>query len=153
MKPDIYTYCVKRHATFFSHRLNDRINLSCFTFPSPTYFTQILLLFLNNLEIPKWLYKCFESFWWFSCLLKCLSSLEAHLWMNTSKTLLIYVMSWENKMKSAKISERNNFNNSGLSLGMISRWLKVSLSFVRKYKHHGIVQPSYCSGERWLLYS
>ena len=45
--------------------------------------------------------------------------------------------------------------NSGSSLGAISKSLKVPRSsvqtMVRKYKHHGITQPSYRSGRRCVL--
>uniref|UniRef100_A0AAZ3PR36 Transposase Tc1-like domain-containing protein n=2 Tax=Oncorhynchus tshawytscha TaxID=74940 RepID=A0AAZ3PR36_ONCTS len=45
---------------------------------------------------------------------------------------------------------------SGSSLGKISKRLKVPRSsvqtIVRKYKHHGITQPSYRSGRRCILF-
>ena len=44
---------------------------------------------------------------------------------------------------------------SGSSLGAISKCLKVPRSSVQtivcKYKHHGTMQPSYCSGRRRVL--
>ncbi|XP_062276707.1 uncharacterized protein LOC133981862 [Scomber scombrus] len=48
-----------------------------------------------------------------------------------------------------------DFHKSGSSLGTISRCLKVPRSsvqtIIRKYKHHGNVQPSYRSGRRRVL--
>jgi transposase len=55
--------------------------------------------------------------------------------------------SWENQKKSAKTSE--------FSFVDLSKRLKVPRSsvqtIVRKYKHHGRMQPSYCSGRRRVL--
>uniref|UniRef100_A0AAZ3SEZ3 Transposase Tc1-like domain-containing protein n=1 Tax=Oncorhynchus tshawytscha TaxID=74940 RepID=A0AAZ3SEZ3_ONCTS len=46
-------------------------------------------------------------------------------------------------------------HKSGSSLGAISKCLKVPRSsvqtIVRRYKHHGTTQPSYCSGRRHVL--
>ena len=48
-----------------------------------------------------------------------------------------------------------DLHESGSSLGEISRFLKVPRSsvqtIIRKYKHHGNVQPSYRSGRRRIL--
>ena len=62
--------------------------------------------------------------------------------------------------KSKEISQdlRNkivDLHKSGSSLGAISKLLKVPRSsvqtIVRKYKHHGTMQPSYHSGRRRVL--
>ena len=56
--------------------------------------------------------------------------------------------------KSDEISQ--DHHKSGLSLGAISKHLKVPHSSVQtivcKYKHHGTTQPSYCSGRRSILF-
>ncbi|CDQ56865.1 unnamed protein product [Oncorhynchus mykiss] len=48
-----------------------------------------------------------------------------------------------------------DLHKSGSSLRAISKRLKVPRSsvqtIVRKYKHHGTTQPSYCSGRRCIL--
>ena len=55
--------------------------------------------------------------------------------------------------KSAKTSENKIVDHK--SLGAISKCLKVPRSSVqgiaRKYKHHGTMHPSYCSGRRRVL--
>uniref|UniRef100_A0AAZ3STV4 Sleeping Beauty transposase HTH domain-containing protein n=1 Tax=Oncorhynchus tshawytscha TaxID=74940 RepID=A0AAZ3STV4_ONCTS len=59
--------------------------------------------------------------------------------------------------KSKEINQdlRKKDHKSGPSLGAISKCRKVPPSsvqtIVRKYKHHGITQPSYCSGRRRIL--
>ena len=55
--------------------------------------------------------------------------------------------------KSKEISQ--DLRKSGSSLREISKRLKVPRSsvqtIVRKYKHHGTTQPSYCSGRKCVL--
>ena len=73
-----------------------------------------------------------------------------------SNSVPLCLTSWENQKKSAKTSEKNgDLHKSGSSLGAISRCLKVPRSSVQtivcKYKHHGTMQPSSCSGRRHVL--
>ena len=73
-----------------------------------------------------------------------------------SNSVLLCLTSWENQNKS-KTSEEMlvDLHKSGSSLGAISKHLKVPRSSVqtilRKYKHHGITQPSNRSGKRRIL--
>ena len=62
--------------------------------------------------------------------------------------------------KSREVSQKlrkriADLHKSGSSFGAISKRLKVPRSsvptIVRKYKHHGTTQPSYCSGRRHIL--
>jgi hypothetical protein len=57
--------------------------------------------------------------------------------------------------KFQKMIPENDLHKSDSSLGAISKRLKVPRSaaqtIVRKYKHHGTTQPSYCSGKRRVL--
>ena len=66
----------------------------------------------------------------------------------------------DNRGKSKEISQDLrkkcvDLHKSGSSLGAISKHLKVQRSSVqtilRKYKHHGTTQQSYCSGRRRVL--
>uniref|UniRef100_A0AAZ3PIY6 Sleeping Beauty transposase HTH domain-containing protein n=1 Tax=Oncorhynchus tshawytscha TaxID=74940 RepID=A0AAZ3PIY6_ONCTS len=59
----------------------------------------------------------------------------------------------KSKEISQDIRKKNvDLHKSGSSLGAISKRLKVPRSsvqtIVRKYKHHGTTQPSYCSGRK-----
>ena len=71
-----------------------------------------------------------------------------------SNSVPLCLTSWKNQKKSAKTSEKIivDLRKSGSSLGAISKRLKVPHSsvqaIVRKYKHHGTMQPSYRSGRR-----
>ena len=59
------------------------------------------------------------------------------------------------KSKEIKTSEIVDLHKSGSSLGAISKRLKVSRSsvqtIIRKCKHHGTTQPSYCSERKCVL--
>ena len=74
-----------------------------------------------------------------------------------SNLLPLCLTSWENQIKSAQDARRQcvDLHKSGSSLGAISKRLKIPRSsvqtIVRKYKHHGTTQPSYCSGRRRVL--
>ena len=74
-----------------------------------------------------------------------------------SNSVPLYLTSWENLKKSAKTAEKKivDLHKSGSSLGAFSKCLKVPRSSVQtivcKYKHHGTMQLSYCSGRRHIL--
>ena len=67
--------------------------------------------------------------------------------------------SWENQKKSAKTSEKKfvDLHKSGSSLEKKIQMPEGTTFIctnkrVRKYKHNGTTQPSYCSGRRRILY-
>lgn len=56
-----------------------------------------------------------------------------------------------NHGKVKRNQPRPQKKKSGLSLGAISKCLKIPNSCVCKYKYPGTMQPSYCSGRRCIL--
>ena len=73
-----------------------------------------------------------------------------------SNSVPLCLTSWENQKKSALRKKIIDLHKSVLSLGAISKHLKVPCSsvqtIVRKYKHHGTKQLSYHSGRRRVLF-
>ena len=89
-----------------------------------------------------------------------LSQLEVYLWMASRPTFKLSASLLDIMGKSKEISQDLkkiivDLHKSGSSLGAISKRLKVPHSsvqtIVRKYKHHGTMQPLYSSGRRRVL--
>ncbi|CDQ76082.1 unnamed protein product [Oncorhynchus mykiss] len=83
--------------------------------------------------------------------------MEVYQWMPTSKrsASLLDIMGKSKEISQDLRKTIVDLHKSGSSLGAISKRLKVPRSsvktIVRKYKHHGTTQLSYCSGRRSIL--